>query len=108
MYAVMNPDGAVYELRDGIIDTTTNTRNRQKPYAVRYEVVRPILRAGEQHVLDRRDVTIDNVMDVFRVEPIPIKPVDVEQKVEALTKVLIAKTVLTREEIDANITIKDM
>lgn len=101
MYAVLNPDGTFYELRDGSIDATTNTRNRQKRYAVPYRMVQPTLQVGEQHVLDRRDVTSNQMTDTFRAIKVPPPPIAVERQLNATIRVLLNKGLLTREEIDA-------
>ena len=102
MYAVLKPDGTLYELRDGTIDATTNTQNRQKRYAVLYEAVRPALGLGEQHVLTSRDVIADKVTDVFIAVLIPPQAITLEQKVEALMNALITKGTITRAEIDTS------
>jgi len=103
MYAVLNPDGTLFELRAGAIEATTNTRNRQKRYAVSYTEIRPELAPGEQHVFDRRDVTADAVTDVFRIELIPPAVPTLDQRVDGLVAALIKKGLLTAQEVEREI-----
>lgn len=116
MYAVLNPDGSVFEIRAGDLDPArVNTTVKTKRYAVPFGEQRPELKPGEQHVFVRRDVTADGVTDIYASEPIPVvpEPRDLAAEIDTLkaelrrTKaaeaVLIEKAVVTKGEIDAKV-----
>jgi hypothetical protein len=98
MYAVLNPNGTFVELREGEIDGTVNTTNRQKRYAVPYTQVTPTLLPGQVPVFDRREVTPNHVTDVFLAGSPPPRRRDDAQ---ALARALVMKGVLTEAEIEA-------
>lgn len=117
MYAVLNPDGSVFEIRGGDIDpAVVNTDNREKRYAVPFTEDRPALKPGERHVFVRRDATPDGVTDVYASETIvdPPPPRDLAAEIDTLKAdlarakaaeaVLIEKAVVTKGEIDAKVT----
>ena len=79
MYAVLNPDGSLHELREGEIQPTTNTANRTKRYAVPVSDTRPARTDLQRWVNERRVVTADLVtLEAAGVEVIPI-PTDADK-----------------------------
>ena len=99
MYAVLNPDGSFHELRDGEIQPTTNTANRQKRYAVPVTDTRPVLTQGQRWVNERRVVTADRVtLEATGVEAIPPPA---KSDVQVLIAALVRKGTLKKADIDA-------
>jgi hypothetical protein len=85
MYAVLNPDGTLHELRDGEIQPTTNTANRLKRYAVPVSDTRPARTDLQRRVNERRVVTADLVtLGADGVEIIPI-PTDADKAESFMT-----------------------
>lgn len=74
MYAVLNPDGTLRELREGEIKPGDNTGNRTKPYAVPVTDARPEIAQGERWVNERRIVTpslVTLAADGVEIIPVP-------------------------------------
>lgn len=120
MYAILNVDGSLAEIRMGAIDDSVNTKNREKRYAVPFDEQRPALKPGEQYVFVRRDITADSVTDIYGTEPIPpvVTPRDLAAELDAIkadvarTKaaeaVLIEKGTVTAAEIDAKVPAREV
>lgn len=73
MHAILNPDGTVRELKDGLIKAGDNVANRSKPYAVPVTDTRPVIAQGERWRNERRVVTADLVtLEADGVELIPV------------------------------------
>lgn len=72
MYAVIDPGGKLVEFRDGEIDETTNTANREKPYALPVTDVKPALGADQEYGEPVVVVRDSDVTRTFPVQPVTI------------------------------------
>jgi len=83
MYAILNQDGTLAEIRSGDLDPERmNTDPASgKRYAVPYDTARPAARDGEHLVFDRREITADGVVDHYRAEARPAEPPSLEQRI---------------------------